>query len=319
MKSTKIKQDLDHQVWKQLRSNSLQNKKVLIALSGGVDSVALLCVLAKIHKPERLGACYFHHGDDANVEYRKEAQVFCEKLCKKIGISFFPLKSSTLAKSEAQYRDLRYEALKKLMQSEGFDVLATGHHRDDLLETRLLRLIRGTGGQGLHAMWAWKDQIFRPFLETTKSELKKYLREEKIKAFQDPSNFNLDPLRNWLREEWLKSLERKQRGSTVSLARSLETIAQELDSQGECPWGDLLSQNEAYKTQGLLRAFYLTLSQFDQRRLLAQYLFSLGKKDFSKAQLEEIQKRLDNSQKVITFKISGCEWLVNAEQIKVQS
>ena len=316
MNVSKAKRDLDHHVWKLVREHGLQDKKILVALSGGTDSVALLRVLVKIHKKERLGACYFHHGEDANQEYRKEAQVFCEKLCKKWGVAFYPLKSSQLAKSEAEYRELRYEALQRLMKEEAFDYLSTGHHRDDLLETRLMRLIRGTGAQGLQAMHVLKDQTFRPFLEVSKKELKKYLREEKVRIYEDPSNESLDPLRNWVREEWLKSLERRSRGSTSALARSLETIALEIESR---PWGDLLSQNEAYKTQGISRGFYLTLSPFEQKRLLAQYLFALGKRDFSQSHLEEIQKRLDKSQKVITFKVGGCHWEVNAEQDKVQS
>lgn len=316
MKLKRAKQDLDHHVWKLVKTHSLNEKKILVALSGGTDSVALLRVFSKIHKKDLLGVCYFHHGEDSNQEYRKEAQVFCEKLCAKLGVAFFPLKSSVLAKSEAEYRELRYEALGRLMKEQGFQILATGHHRDDLLETRLLRLIRGTGSQGFHAMHVLKDDKFRPFLEVTKRELKKYLREEKLRVFEDPSNDKLDPLRNWIREEWLKALEKRSRGATSSLARSLETIALEMENRA---WGDLLSQNEAYKTQGLSRGFYLTLSPFEQKRLLAQYLFALGKKDFSQSHLEEIQKRLDKSQKVITFKVGGCHWEVNAEQIKVQS
>ncbi|UXR63610.1 tRNA lysidine(34) synthetase TilS [Bdellovibrio bacteriovorus] len=316
MRLTRAKQDLDHHVWKLIKLHSLQNKKILVALSGGTDSVALLRVLNKVHKKDLVGACYFHHGEDSNREYRKEAQEFCERLCKKLGVDFYPLKASQLAKSEAEYRDLRYEAVERLKKDEGFHLVATGHHRDDLLETRLMRLIRGTGAQGFTAMHVLRDGLFRPFLEISKKELKKYLREEKLRSFEDPTNKSLDPLRNWLREEWLKSLERRSRGSTAALARSLETIAQEIENR---PWGDLLGQNEAYKSQGLQRAFYLTLSPFEQKRLLAQYLFSLGKKDFSQSHLEEIQKRLDKSQKVITFKVAGCQWEVNAEQIKVQS
>lgn len=318
MTLSRVKQDLDHQVWKLIKQHGLQDKKILVAFSGGVDSTALLRVLSKIHKKENLAACYFHHGEDSNQEYRKEAQVFCEKLCKKLEVTFFTLKSSELAKSEAQYRELRYEALRRLQKENGFSILATAHHRDDLLETRLMRLIRGTGAQGFQAMQVYKDQVFRPFLETSKKELKKYLREEKVRTYEDPTNTSLDPFRNWIREEWLKGLEKRQRGAVGSLARSLETIAQEVSESVE-GFSDLLSHNEAYKTQGLSRAFYLTLSPFDQRRLLAQYLFSLGKKDFSQAQLEEIQKRLDKSQKVIMFKVSGSEWEINAQQIKVQS
>ncbi|NUN06705.1 MAG: tRNA lysidine(34) synthetase TilS [Bdellovibrio sp.] len=316
MKLTRTKRDLDHHVWKQIKQHSLQEKKILVALSGGVDSVALLRVLSKIHKTELLGACYFHHGEEVNQEYRKDAQVFCEKLCKKLGVAFYPLKAGVLAKSEAEYRELRYQALEALKKQEGFVLLSTAHHRDDLLETRLIRLIRGTGAQGFQAMSPLRHALFRPFLEVTKRELKKYLREEKLRAFEDPTNKSLDPLRNWVREEWLKALEKKSKGASAALARSLETIALEIENR---PWGDLLSQNEAYMTQGLSRGFYLTLSPYEQKRVLAQYLFSLGKRDFSQSHLEEIQKRLDKSQKVITFKVAGCHWEVNAEQIKVQS
>jgi tRNA(Ile)-lysidine synthetase, N-terminal domain len=308
----KAENDLEHSVWKQIKHYELQDKKILVALSGGVDSVALLALLKKTHKS--VSACYFHHGEDSNQEYRKEAQIFCEKLCKKLEIGFFALKSSMLAKSEAEYRDNRYAALQKLMRSEGFDVLALGHHRDDLLETRLLRLIRGTGGQGLQAMDFYKNRQFRPLLETSKKDLKKYLRSVKLRTFEDPSNESREPLRNWLREEWLVSLEKRQKGAVSALARSLELISHECAAEGN---QDLLSANEAYKSQGLSRAYYLTLNTHEQKRLLAQYLWALNIRNFSSAQLEEVQKRLDKTQKVITFKISGCEWDINAEQIKV--
>lgn len=358
MSLSKAQQDLEHHVWKLIKHHSLQDKKILVALSGGVDSVALLCVLSKIHKKESIGACYFHHGEDSNQEYRNGALVFCENLCKQMNVRFYSVRAAEvsgsvlssdeiakskvnanakisgiiespsslkipgeslpklLSKSEEAYRDLRYAALSRLMETEKFDLLSTAHHRDDLLETRMLRLIRGSGAQGIQAMHILKDRTFRPFLEITKDELKTYLCEEKVQAFEDPSNESLDPLRNWLRQKWFKDLEMRSPGGTGALARSLETLAQELESR---PWGDLLTCNESYESQGLSRSFYLSLSLFEQKRLLAQYLYSLGKRDFSQAHLEEIQKRLDKSQKVITFKVGGCHWEVNAGQIKVQS
>lgn len=360
MSLSKAKQDLEHHVWKLIKHHSLQDKKFLVALSGGVDSVALLCVLSKIHKKESIGACYFHHGEDSNQEYRNGALVFCENLCKQMNVRFYPVRSTEVSssvfssdeiakskskvnanakvsgviespirlktpgesltklssKSEEFYRELRYAALSRVMKTEKFDLLSTAHHRDDLLETRMLRLIRGSGAQGIQAMHILKERMFRPFLEITKDELKTYLREEKVQAFEDPSNDTLDPLRNWLRQKWFKDLETRSPGGLSALARSLETIAQELESR---PWGELLACNESYESQGLSRSFYLSLSLFEQKRLLAQYLYSLGKRDFSQAHLEEIQKRLDKSQKVITFKVGGCHWEVNAGQIKVQS
>lgn len=322
-------QDLDHHVWKLLKANGLQKQKILVALSGGVDSLALLLVLAKIHKGagkaaghgsghKKLAAAYFHHGEGPNQEYRDKALKFCQKVCLKNGVEFFSLKASRTARSEAEHRASRYEALQSLMATEGFSVLSLGHHQDDLLETRLLRLIRGTGAQGLQAMEIFKDNKFRPFLQISKKELKAYLRLEKQRALEDPSNKSsdkkTDPLRNWLRQDWLKALEKRQKGGVESLSRSLETLSQELSGSTQ----DLLLENEAYRTQGLSRGFYLCLSPQQQKRLLAQYLWSLQMKNFSQSHLEEIQKRLDNPQKVFTLKVAGCLWEINAEQIKVQ-
>jgi len=308
-------QDLDHHVWKLLKANGLHKQKILVALSGGVDSLALLLVLAKIHKGVgKLAAAYFHHGEGDNQEYRDKALKFCQKVCLKNDIEFFPLQASRSARSEAEHRASRYEALQSLMATEGFAILALGHHQDDLLETRLLRLIRGTGGQGLQAMEVFKENKFRPFLQISKKELKAYLRTEKQRSLEDPSNKDSDPLRNWLRQDWLKALEKRQKGAMGSLSRSLETLSQELLGSTQ----DLLLENEAYRTQGLSRGFYLSLGPLQQKRLLAQYLWALQIKNFGQSHLEEIQKRLDNTQKVFTLKVAGCLWEINAEQIKVQ-
>lgn len=310
------KQDLDHKVWKLIKHHSLQDKKILVALSGGLDSVALLAVLTRVHDKKLLAAAYFHHGEGSNQNYRDQAKEFCEQLCKKLDIPFFFLKSKVSVSSEDQYRQVRYAALKELLQTENLDLIATAHHKNDLLETRILRLIRGTGVQGIEGMSTLKDNLFRPLLTIDKSELKNYLDKDDLNFIEDPSNASLDPLRNWLRNEWIPALEKKVPGSSTALARSLETIIEEVNSSKEV---DLLTQNRAFISQGLSRSYYLTLSSFKRRQLLAQYLFSLGKRDFSQAQLEEIEKRLDNSQKVIIFKVGGCHWEVNAGQIMVQS
>lgn len=316
MSPLKSKSKLEHDVWKLFKKNGLTQKKILVALSGGVDSMALLRVLSHIHNRSNLAACYFHHGPGENKTYRDRAGIFCEKVCQQMGVEFFLLKSPIKCTSEAEFREQRYLALSQLMESRKFDFLATGHHADDLLETRLIRLIRGTGGQGLVAISPLKGNIIRPFLGVSKEDLIQYLKNEKIRFLKDPSNASLDPLRNWIRRSWLKILDRKWPGASLALARSLEIIATEMEETG---WGELLRENSHHDKVGLSRAFYLTLSEPDQRRLLAQYLFKLGVKNFTHSQIIEIQKRLDNPQKVITFKVGGCHWQINAEQIKVQS
>lgn len=296
----------------------MTSKGVLVALSGGVDSVALLKTLSIVHE-DKVMAAYYHHGESHNSAYRDQARMFCQNLCSDLGVPFFSLTSPALeslqAESEEAYRHRRYQVLEDCLRKNNLSVLALGHHRDDLLETRLMRLIRGTGLQGLKAMEILKGAHFRPLLENSKSELQAYVISCGLTFVEDPTNSSLDPFRNWIRQQWLPALEARQEGASASLARSLETIASEV-AGGSGLEGNLL-QSES-KEQGLSRAFYLTLSESQQRRLLAQYLYLLGKRDFSRSHLEEIQKRLDNSQKVITFKVGGCLWNINAEQIKVQ-
>jgi len=314
----KAKNQLEHTLWQSLCEYELQDKKILVALSGGVDSVALLLALVRVLSPSQVQAAYVHHGDFDNKTYRDKAQLFCVELCQRLGVKLHLLRVGSFVKSEADMREHRYHLLRDCLAAENIFCLALGHHHDDLLETRVLRLIRGTGPQGLPAMSIFRENLFRPFLSMSKDELKVYLRGYEQDYLRDPSNQSEDFLRNWIRRDWLPRLEAKQKGAVKSLGRSLTLISEALMQQG--PAGrDLLAQNEAYIAEGISRSFYLTLTQSEQRRLLAQYLLFLGKIDFSQSQLEEVQKRLDKEQKELMFKVAGCNWIVNAGQIKVES
>lgn len=308
------KHQLEHEVWKKIKEYELIQSQFVVSLSGGLDSVALL-VLLKSAIGEKLSAFYFHHGENENLDYRNQALVFNQNLCRQLDVDFYSAKNSDFVKSEAGLREKRYQALLDFKQEHSFDVIALGHHRDDLLETRLLRLIRGTGGQGLVAMKEWSMPYFRPLLEISKKQLREYLAFKGVEYIEDPSNQITDPLRNWLREAWLKPLARKQKGSIDSLARSLETISQELSSENEF---QLLLKNNQVTEIGISRVFYLSLNTRDQLRLLAQYVLQQNLRDISQSQLREIQKRLDNSQNEYTFNVGHVLWVVNAQHVKVQ-
>ena len=302
--------DLEHRLWRELKEKNLLEKKFLVALSGGTDSLALLNAMHRVLKA-KVEACFIHHGVGSNEAYRNEAQIFCENFCAERGIPLHCLRNTgAMLNSEAEMRDFRYDQLEKVRAGISADLIALGHHREDLLESRLLRLIRGTGPQGLVAMRELSEKLFRPFLKTSKKDFCAYLHEAGISAFEDPSNADLEPLRNWLRQSWLVDLEKRQPGGVQSLARSLELIAdapiQERDFQ------ELFQQNEVSRIE------FQILTKSEQKRLLAQWLLSLKVRNFSVAQLEEVQKRLDNSQKEFTFRVAGLHWSVNAQQIRVQ-
>ncbi|MBC7371005.1 MAG: tRNA lysidine(34) synthetase TilS, partial [Bdellovibrionaceae bacterium] len=300
--------DLEHRLWQELKDKNLHGKKFLVALSGGVDSLALLLSLQRVLKTN-VEACFIHHGPGANVLYRDQAQKFCADLCARFSLPFHERKNSgEMLNSEADMRDFRHLRLEEVRVETGCDFIAFGHHREDLLESRLLRLIRGTGLQGLIAMTELDRTLFRPFLKISKKNLQEYLERAGESGFEDPSNADLEPLRNWLRQSWLVDLEKRQPGALQSLARSLELLV------------DAPKQEDHFKgffiANELSRSKFLSLTKTQQKQLLAKWLLSLKVKDFTQAQLEEVTKRLDNSQKEFTFRVAGLTWSVNAQQIR---
>ncbi|WP_413287470.1 tRNA lysidine(34) synthetase TilS [Bdellovibrio sp. HCB337] len=302
--------DLEHQLWKELKENELQDKKILVGFSGGVDSLALLWSLHRVKKAG-VEACYVHHGVGDNQPYRDAAESFCKKFCEEKSIPFHSRKNTgPVLKSEADLRDFRHRSLEEVRLQTSSNLLALAHHREDLLETRLLRLIRGTGSQGIVAMRILQAPLFRPFLKTSKKDLQEYLEKFSLQAFEDPSNQDLNPFRNWLRQEWLVALEKRQEGSVNSLGRSLEILADSLEEKG-LPEG-------IFQDNFMSRPHYLALSKTQQKQALAQYMLRQGAQDFSQSHLEEIQKRLDISQKEFIFKVGGIDWEINAQQIRVQ-
>lgn len=302
--------DLEHQLWRELKEHEILEKRFLVGLSGGVDSLALLRALHRV-KRSQVEACYVHHGQGRNTAYRDSAAEFCRAFCESHNIPFHLQKhEGGELRSEAELRDFRHTALAKVREKTNSDFLALAHHREDLLETRLLRLIRGTGGQGLMAMRVIQNEIFRPFLKISKNDLQDYLKTLSLEAFEDPSNEDLHPMRNWLRQEWLVALENRQSGAVNALGRSLDVLAESLEES--------LLPEGLFKEDFISRPHYLALSKSQQKQALAWYLLSHKVQNFSQSHLEEVQKRLDISQKGFTFKVGGMDWVINAQQIRVQ-
>jgi len=302
--------DLEHHLWQELKEHDLVDKKILVGFSGGVDSLALLWALHRVKKTG-VEACYIHHGSGENLKYRDLAENYCRTFCRDQKIEFYIHKNlKQNLNSESELRDFRHRALEEKRQQTSSDLLALAHHREDLLETRLLRLIRGTGPQGLEAMRSLQGRLFRPFLRVSKKELQEYLAKFSFQALEDPSNQDLNPLRNWLRQEWLVALENRQPGAVNSLGRSLEILAESLE-ESSLP-------KDLFQADFISRSHYLSLSKPQQKQALAKFLLEAGVQNFSQSHLEEIQKRLDNSQKELTFRVSGIDWVINAQQIRVQ-
>lgn len=311
---------LEFRVFRNLKSR-IEGRRVLVACSGGADSVALALVMARL--ASRLGfemaIAYVHHGPSAEKKVeraRLKARNFVVKLAEQLELRYYSPDATDSPtqelRSEEALRRFRHQALSELRKIHGFDFIALAHHADDLLETRLIRLIRGTGPQGLKSMSLVTNAVLRPFLDEGRADLEAYLVVKKQKWLNDPTNRSEEPLRNWLRRNWLKALERKRPGGGKSLARSLKLLVEALD-QNSPDFREFLSDgNEAIR-----RDLYQRLGPIERRQLLARYLRACGLKNFSENHIMEICKRLDSAQKVFTFELLCSRWEINAQQILV--
>jgi tRNA(Ile)-lysidine synthase len=317
--------ELDHFVFSEMKKHNISKRDFVVCVSGGADSMALASIFGRLVRPHSLKLFHFHHGDFANREFRDQAMVLVQNLAQTLGVELKIVKASRPLRSEREFREARLLALKEFLQTmrktqghseSGDEVLVWGHHAQDLLETRLIRLIRGAGPEGLMGMSVWKRPHFRPLLSRSRAEIREYLQLCKIDFLEDPSNQDTRFLRNWLRHDWLPRLETKRKGSLSSLSDSLETIVKAVGSQK--PEADLGYRRQA-KEMYLDRCVFLTLSEFDQNRALALLLYENGCRDFRQSHLMEIKKHLDNGRKEHRIKVAGLFVVVNAGRILVES
>lgn len=283
---------------KALKAEALP-KRWLLGVSGGVDSLVLAEIIwrwRKLLKVE-LAIGHVHHGviPGKQGEYRDQAQAAVREWARAHKVRFITLKARPRAeRSEAELRDLRHRTLAQWRRRFRYDLVVLAHHRDDLLETRLLRLIRGSGLQGLTAMQVKRGSILRPLLALSRAEIESYADARGLSALEDPSNTETEAMRNWLRREWLPVLENRQRGAIKSLSRSLETLAPELADETQL--GNYV---------GLRRKEVRAVSFPRQQTLVASFLRALGAREYSRTHVEEILKRLSTSRGEFTFEMLG--------------
>lgn len=323
--STKDRQAFEQTVLRALKLENLQNKNLLIAVSGGVDSMVLLEIIKQWQRNLglKITAAYIHHGGKSpyRAKARRLVQVYCEKNNLAFKTNTPPTK---LLKSEDELRQYRWAELRRMANECGAAdaspdrnvTIATAHHADDLIETQLLRLLRGTGAQGLKAFTS--DRRVKPLLAATKDQIRAYAKTQKIKFVEDPSNDETDPLRNWLRQAWLEPLAKrdKQQKSNLrkSLAGSLAALASHANHES---WPAQLFVEEG--ELALHAPTFLQLTRTQKEAALATYMFRLSLKNYTKNHIFEVLKRLDTSKKELTFHLLGRVWHVNAQHITTRS
>lgn len=181
-----------------------KKNKLLIAVSGGIDSVVLADVLHKSAYQLAIAHCNFKlRGKDSDND-----EAFVKELADKYGTAYYSASFDTksfASKNKVSIqmaaRRLRYDWLNEKAEKESYDYILTAHHRDDLVETILLNMIKGTGIKGYHGILPKYNLLVRPLLFTQKTDLVNYLEENKLVFREDISNSNIDYQRNLIRHK----------------------------------------------------------------------------------------------------------------------
>lgn len=285
------------------------SSSLLLGLSGGVDSVVLLHLLAQI-SPRfswQLNALHVHHGISPHAD---DWSAFCSELCaqhaiplqiEKVDIS--PLRDMGV---EAAARQLRHAALAR--QPVDFIVLA--HHRDDQAETMLLQLLRGASVRGGSAMPMLKPghdgpSLLRPLLESDRSELEAYAREHGLRWVEDESNEDVSYPRNFLRHQVLPVLEQCFPAYRTTLARSARYFAEAAELL------DALAAQDASVAMEGERLSVVALRQLSVARgknLLRHFLAARGAPIPDSTRLAEMLRQLCDAREDAQIRVTWRGW-----------
>ena len=287
-----------------------RGQKILVAVSGGADSMVLLHTLNSLAQKFRwkISVAHFNHqlrgrasDADEKLVRKTAADLKLPVFVERADVKSFAQKSKLSVEMAA--RKLRHEFFARVARGQKTSVVALAHHADDQIELFFLRLLRGAGGEGLAGM-KWRSPspadkkitLVRPLLDLTKTELLDFARENKIHFREDATNYSSDFLRNRIRNELLPLLQKNyQPGVAKTVLRLMEIVGAEAEFVGEtaCQWREKNCRSrgdEAQIESGKRKAEsgnqsetphvvsynFASLPVAVQRRVLQQQLAALG-------------------------------------------
>ena len=276
--------------------------KVIVALSGGADSVALLLLLTELGYACEAAHCNFHlRGEEADRD-----EQFVRRLCEERHVALHVVHFDTTQHAanrhisiEMAARELRYQWFETLRQELGADAVAVAHHADDSVETFLLNLMRGTGINGLRGIRPRNGHIVRPLLCLTRDDILHYLDRQGQPYVTDSTNLQDEYTRNKIRLNLLPLMQE----INPSVRRSILRTAAHLDEAATLyNIGIAEARERVLCPEGICIA--ALLKEAEPQALLHEILHPLG---FNEAQTDDIFRSLDG-QAGKAFESEG--WLV---------
>ncbi|MCS6989283.1 MAG: tRNA lysidine(34) synthetase TilS [Chloroherpetonaceae bacterium] len=258
--------------------------RVLIALSGGSDSVALLKLLRAVQPYLKLSLAAAHCNFQLRGKESDDDEAFCQALCQSLGIECFAKKFDAALVAarektsiEETARNLRYRWFAELMRERGFNKLATAHQRNDNAETILFNLFRGASLLGLAGIPERRGDIIRPALHLTREDLRNYLAETNSPFRDDSSNASLDFDRNFIRLRVIPLIEERFGSKFLQNLSRLSENAAELQAFVESHIEKLSRRKGlSFKNDSFDVAALKRLTAFEQKELFKRALAKFG-------------------------------------------
>lgn len=301
-----IKKFIDFcQTEKIFHSNFHSAQKIVVAVSGGADSLALADLLYNVRQRFNLQLFIAHYEHGLRGQDSLDDAAFVRNFAENLGVEFFcehgdvkKFAAENKISIETAARKLRYNFLNKVKQVLNFDAIALAHHADDQAETILMRLLRGTTSAGLSAMKFSVDTddyglLIRPLLRFKKVELESYCASKGIIPRIDATNFETDATRNKIRLELLPELEKFNPNIVDTLCRLGEVTVEETDFiniEVEKIFPRVVTNQFE-----ILRGEFLKLHTALQRAVIKKFLARVtGIEDFGFVHFETVRKVLVN-------------------------
>ncbi len=270
----------------------LSDRDVVVGVSGGPDSMALLHILASLRSILNIGlhVVCVDHGlrpaeTGAEIALVRHAASTLGLSCQVVGVDVATWVRQRGMSTEHGARELRYQVLSRVADGVDRGVICVGHNADDQVEEILIRLIRGSGRCGLSGMRMVRGRVVRPLLGIGRDRILAYLRDRQIDFHMDSSNRDLRFLRNRVRHELLPFLEQRlDRGIRSALLKSAASLAEDealLESLTGEAWDRLVRWHDRWGQEEqpgalLERDGFRRLPSALQRRLVERLLWRLG-------------------------------------------
>ncbi len=295
-----------------LKKYSINDKKVLIAFSGGYDSMCLLDIIAKLQNAHKLTPIAIHLNHNWRGEESRKEEENCRQFCNEHSIEFYSETiSSEIKQTETDAREARYKFFEKCANKFKTNIIFTAHNADDNAETLIYRLTKGTGTKGLEGIAEVREIYYRPLLKIYRNEIEKYCKNENLTPNKDSSNENTKYKRNHIRKIVLPELEKINKKAKIAI-NALSEIAT-LDNEIITEY--LAKLPDKFNTKN-----FCTYSNAIKSRIIYDFLIT-NNLDYNKKIVDKILSFIETNQYLKngkTLSLTTEMWLfVNNKEIRL--